>query len=104
MEEKKNMSYEDNRNCVSCATPAVLQETEISLSAMMDQASSMAQKVLTMAREINSHMFGGIATLTEGEAPSVCFRDILDNQIKTLDKAVYELSSTMEELGVRTDA
>lgn len=98
------MSYEDNRNCVSCATPAVLQESEISLSSMMDQANSMAQRVLTMAREINSHMFGGVTTLTEGEAaPLGCFRDVLDNQIKTLDKAVYELSSTMEELGVRTN-
>ena len=99
------MSYEDNRNCVSCATQATLQESEISLSGMMDQANSMAQRVLTMAREINSHMFGGATTLTEGEAaPLGCFRDVLNDQIKILDKAVYELSSTMEELGVQIDA
>ncbi len=98
------VSYEDNRNCVSCATPAVLQESMRTLSGMMDQANGMAQRVLTMAHAINSHMFGGVATTTEGEAaPPGCFRDVLNNQVETLDKAVRELESTMEELGVQID-
>nr|DAH10148.1 MAG TPA: hypothetical protein [Caudoviricetes sp.] len=99
------ISYEDNRNCVSCATPAGLQESMRTLSGMMDQANGMAQRVLTMAYAINSHMFGGVTTPTEGEAaPLGCFRDVLDNQVETLDKAVRELESTMVELGVQMDA
>lgn len=99
------MSYEDNRNCVGYATPEVLQESMRTLSDVMDQANGMAQRVLTMAHAINSHMFGGVATTTEGEAvPPGCFRDVLDNQAETLDKAVRELESTMVELGVQMDA
>lgn len=98
------MSYEDNRNCVSCATPEVLQESMRTLSGMMDQANGMAQRVLTMAHAINSHMFGGVTTTTEGKAATPgCFRDVLDNQVETLDKAVRELESTMVELGVQMD-
>lgn len=97
------MSYEDNRNCVSCATLGI-QESTLSLSGMMDQANNMAQRVLAMAHAINSHMFGGVTTLTEGEAaPLGCFRDVLDNQVETLDKAVRELESTMVEMGVQMD-
>lgn len=104
MEEQKIMSYEDNGNSRVCATPAVLQESMRTLSGVMDQANGMAQRVLTMAQAINSHMFGGVATTTEGEAaPPGSFRDVLNNQVETLDKAVRELESTMEELGVQID-
>lgn len=99
------MSYEDNRNCVGAPEAGMLQGNTAPLSSMMDQANGMAQRVLTMAHAINSHMFGGVATTTEGEAaPPGCFRDVLNNQVETLDKAVRELESTMEELGVQMDA
>ena len=75
------------------------------LSGMMNQANGMAQRVQTMAHAINSHMFGGVTTTTEGEAATPgCFRDVLDNQVETLDKAVRELELTMMELGVQMDA
>lgn len=63
------MSYEDNRNSVSCAAPGI-QATGMQLSGMMTQGDNMAQEILNMAQKINVHMFGvSITDRDEAEPP-----------------------------------
>ena len=86
------MSYEDNRNSVSCAAPDI-QATGMQLSGMMTQGDNMAQK-------INVHMFGVSITDRDEAEPPTCFRDVLANQLKALNEATCELAAIMDKLGV----
>ena len=100
MEEKKMMSYEDNRNCISGAEAGTLQANTAPLSNMMDQANNMAQEILIMAQKINACMFG-VSTPDRDEAPyPKCFQEVLINQLKTLNEATCELAAIMDKLGV----
>lgn len=95
------MSYEDNGNSVGCAPAAgTLQGSAATLSSMMDQADKMAQEILIMAQKINVHMFGVSITDRDEAEPPTCFRDVLVNQLKTLNEATHELAAIMDKLGV----
>ena len=94
------MSYEDNRNCISGAEAGILQGSAAPLSSMMDQANNIAQEILIMAQKINVHMFGVSITDRDEAEPPTCFRDVLANQLKTLNEAACELTAIMDKLGV----
>ena len=94
------MSYEDNRNCVGAPEAGMLQGSVATLSSMMDQANKMAQEILTMAQKINAHMFGVNTSDRDEAEPPMCFRDVLTNQLKTLNEATCELAAIMDKLGV----
>ena len=94
------MSYEDNRNSVGTVESGMLQPTTSPLSSMMDQANNMAQEILNMAQKINVHMFGVSITDRDEAEPPTCFRDVLANQLKTLNEATCELAAIMDKLGV----
>ncbi len=100
MEEQKIMSYEDNRNCVGAPEAGMLQGSAAPLSRMMDQANNIAQEILIMAQKINVHMFGVSITDRDEAEPPTCFRDVLANQLKTLNEAACELTAIMDKLGV----
>lgn len=97
------MSYEGNRNSVSCAAPGI-QATGMQLSGMMTQGDNMAQEILNMAQKINVHMFGVSITDRDEAEPPTCFRDVLANQLKALNEATCELAAIMDKLGVQMDA
>ena len=97
------ISYEDNRNSVSCAAPGI-QATGMQLSGMMTQGDNMAQEILNMAQKINVHMFGESNSDRDEAEPPMCFQDVLANQLKTLSKATCELTAIMDKLGVQMDA
>lgn len=93
------MSYEDNRNSVSCAAPDI-QATGMQLLGMMTQGDNMAQEILIMAQKINACMFG-VSTPDRDEAPyPKCFQEVLTDQLKTLNEATCELAAIMDKLGV----
>ena len=94
------MSSEDNRNCVGAPEAGMLQGSAAPLSNMMDQANNMAQEILVMAHKINAHMFGMNAPDRDETPPPKCFRDVLANQLKTLNEATCELAAIMDKLGV----
>lgn len=94
------MSYEDNRNCVGAPEAGMLQGSATQLSGMMDQANNIAQEILIMAQKINVHMFGVSITDRDEAEPPTCFRDVLVNQLKTLNEATHELAAIMDKLGV----
>ena len=94
------MSYEDNRNCVGTPEAGMLQGSAAPLSSMMDQANNMAQEILVMAHKIHGHMFGVNAPDRDETPPPKCFRDVLANQLKTLNEATCELDEIMDKLGV----
>ena len=94
------MSYEDNRNCVSAPEAGMLQGSVAPLSSMMDQANNMAQKILIMAHKIHAHMFGVNEPDRDETPPPKCFRDVLADQLKTLNEATCELAAIMDKLGV----
>ena len=98
------MSYEDNRNCVGTPEAGMLQGSAAPLSSMMDQANNMAQEILVMAHKIHGHMFGVNAPDRDETPPPKCFRDVLANQLKTLNEATCELAAIMDKLGVQMDA
>lgn len=93
------ISYEDNRNSVSCAAPGI-QATVMQLSGMMTQGDNMAQEILNMVQKINVHMFGVSITDRDETPPPKCFRDVLANQLKALSEATRELDEIMDKLGV----
>lgn len=93
------MSYEDNRDCGTCA-PQGIQDPLMPLSSMMTQSDNMAQEILNMAQKINVHMFGVSITDRDEAEPPTCFRDVLANQLKTLNEATGELAAIMDKLGV----
>ena len=100
MEEKKIMSYEDDRNCAVAPEAGMLQGNAAPLSSMMDQANNIAQEILIMAQKINACMFG-VSTPDRDEAPyPKCFQEVLINQLKTLNEAACELAAIMDKLGV----
>lgn len=94
------MSYGDNRNCVGAPEAGMLQGNTVPLSSMMDQANNMAQEILNMAQKINVHIFGVSITDRDEAEPPTCFRDVLANQLKTLNEAACELDEIMDKLGV----
>ena len=100
MEENKIMSYEDNRNCVGAPEAGMLQGITAPLSNMMDQANNMAQEILIRVQKINACMFGVSITDRDEAEPPTCFRDVLANQLKTLNEATCELAAIMDKLGV----
>lgn len=93
------MNYENAKTCVPCEGTAI-PSNPTPLSGMMDQANNMAEEILMMAYKINAHMFGMSKPDGENAASPQCFRDALNNQIMTLDKAASELMSIMAALGV----
>lgn len=93
------MSYEDNGNSVGCA-PSNIPDPIMPLSSMMGQANNMAQEILVMAYKIHAHMFGVSAPDRDETPPPKCFRDVLANQLKTLNEATGELAAIMDKLGV----
>ncbi len=95
------MKYENAKTCVPCEGTASPSAPTKPLSGMMDQANNMAEEILIMAYKINAHMFGMGKPDGENAASPQCFRDALNNQIMTLDKAAIELMSIMAALGVR---
>ena len=94
------MSYEDNRNCVSAPEAGMLQGSVAPLSSMMDQANNMAQEILITAHKIHAHMFGVNEPDRDETPPPKCFRDVLADQLKTLNEATCELAAIMDKLGV----
>lgn len=78
----------------------MLQGSAAPLSSMMDQANNMAQEILVMAHKIHGHMFGVNAPDRDETPPPKCFRDVLANQLKTLNEATCELDEIMDKLGV----
>ena len=94
------MSYEDNRNCVDAPEAGMLQGSAAPLSSMMTQSENMAQEILIMAHKIHAHMFGVNAPDRDETPPPKCFRDVLANQLKTLNEATCELAAIMDKLGV----
>ena len=94
------MSYEDNRNCISGAESGTLQTNAAPLSSMMDQANNMAQEILARVQKMNACMFGVSITDRDEAEPPTCFRDVLANQLKTLNEATCELAAIMDKLGV----
>lgn len=94
------MSYEDNKNCVGAPEAGMLQGNMAPLSSMMDQANNITQEILNMAQKINVHMFGVSITDRDEAEPPTCFRDVLVNQLKTLNEATHELAAIMDKLGV----
>ena len=94
------MSYEDNRNCVGAPEAGMLQGSTAPLSSMMGQSDNMAQEILIKAYKINTHMFGVNAPDRDETPPPKCFRDVLANQLKTLNEATCELAAIMDKLGV----
>lgn len=95
----KMMSYEDNGNSVGCA-PSNIPDPIMPLSSMMAQSDNMAQEILIKAYKINAHMFGVNAPDRDETPPPKCFRDVLANQLKTLNEATCELDEIMDKLGV----
>lgn len=93
------MSYEDNGNSVGCV-PSNIPSPIVPLSSMMDQANNITQEILNMAQKINVHMFGVSITDRDEAEPPTCFRDVLVNQLKTLNEATCELAAIMDKLGV----
>ena len=93
------MSYEDNGNSVGCA-PSNSPNPIMPLSSMMGQSDNMAQEILIKAYKINAHMFGVNAPDRDETPPPKCFRDVLANQLKTLNEATCELAAIMDKLGV----
>lgn len=94
------MNYENAKTYVPCEGTAIPSSPTVPLSGMMDQANNMAEEILIMAHKINAHMFGMSNPDGENAASPQCFRDALNNQIMTLDKAASELLSIMAALGV----
>lgn len=94
------MSYEGNRNCVSAPEAGMLQGNTAPLSSMMDQANNIAQEILIMAHKIHDHMFGVNEPDRDETPPPKCFRDVLADQLKTLNEATHELAAIMDKLGI----
>lgn len=97
------MNYAELQNattCIPCDGANAPSKPTVPLSGMMDQANNMAEEILIMAYKINSHMFGIGKPNEEKAASPQCFRDVLNNQLMTLDKVVAELASIMAALGV----
>ena len=93
------ISYEDNRDCGTCASQGI-QDPIMPLSSMMTQSDNMAQEILIMAHKIHAYMFGVNAPDRDETPPPKCFRDVLANQLKTLNEATCELAAIMDKLGV----
>lgn len=96
------MNYDNLQNAKTCVPcdEMVARPIREPLTGMMDQANNMAEEILMMAYKINAHMFGMSKPDGENAASPQCFRDALNNQIMTLDKAASELMSIMAALGV----
>ena len=93
------MNYENAKTCVPCEDSTIQSKPIVPLSGMMDQANNIAQEILIMAHKIHAHMFGVNAPDRDETPPPKCFRDVLANQLKTLNEATCELAAIMDKLG-----
>lgn len=75
-------------------------EPVIPLTEMMAIAINMAGDALCMAESISEQLFGAVNREAPQNAPSKCFRDVLDNHNAQLVRLCEELSRMKQLLGM----
>ena len=88
-------NYENMTPC--CEANAIPQQIE-TLSEMMGVAKNMGDDALIKIKQIKNHLFGEELNGIE-KRESKCYRDVMQEHCKTLDRLNYELNQLANLLG-----